>query len=492
MNDFGKITVITPVYKSASFLGGFAANVERQTYRNFELVLVDDRSPDESGRLIDELAAKRGYIRSIHREENGGPGAARNTGLERATGDYVMFIDADDSFTDDYLGAMAQAIARDGADMAFCGTVNRIVHRAVREDIFYSAGHGFYRLLRGGEALRNFFGLFDCEVNFLGTPWAKIVRKSFYDDTSLRFPSCFHEDIIMSFKELSLARSVACYNASLYIHNSNNPASGTSTLKDRIVRQLHLVPELIGSFVDGRRPDPAGESAALRMYFYYFRTFYQFYFTVPAFAENYGSVVSSYHKALPGYDFAGNEYYVFFQLLLLYLTALRNGSPGHFAEFVAPFRDMLLSWSGRRDIRGLGDGQQALLRRFSALRADPRARAASPGIVGKFRHKVLRELYRLLCLHAASPALVRAADKALIRLSGWFDDDFYREADPAGRDRGAAPLDDFTGPGWREGRDPNAWFRVASFARTHPDIVETGANPLVYFYLTGMYRRRYF
>lgn len=95
MNSQYRISVIVPVYNKKKYLGACVDSILGQTYRNLELVLVDDASTDGSGALCDQYAAKDDRVRVIHRQ-NGGPTAACVTGMEQAGGSHFMFIDSDD------------------------------------------------------------------------------------------------------------------------------------------------------------------------------------------------------------------------------------------------------------------------------------------------------------------------------------------------------------------------------------------------------------
>ncbi len=90
------ISIIVPVYKAESFIDQTVKNVQAQTYADFELILVDDASPDNSHKIIDELAKSDQRIRLIRKEKNEGAAAARNTGIDAAKGRYIAFLDADD------------------------------------------------------------------------------------------------------------------------------------------------------------------------------------------------------------------------------------------------------------------------------------------------------------------------------------------------------------------------------------------------------------
>ena len=90
-----KISVIVPVYKVKQYLEKCVNSITNQTYKNLEIILIDDGSPDGSPALCDKLSKTDNRIKVIHKE-NGGVSSARNTGLANATGDYIAFVDSDD------------------------------------------------------------------------------------------------------------------------------------------------------------------------------------------------------------------------------------------------------------------------------------------------------------------------------------------------------------------------------------------------------------
>ena len=114
------ISVIVPVYKVEAFLRPCVDSILAQTFQDFELILVDDGSPDNCGAICDEYSAKDSCIRVIH-QENGGLSAARNTGIDAARGEYLTFIDSDDYVREDYLARLLQIISSNGAEISVCG-----------------------------------------------------------------------------------------------------------------------------------------------------------------------------------------------------------------------------------------------------------------------------------------------------------------------------------------------------------------------------------
>ncbi len=97
-----EVSVIVPVYNVEKYLSRCVDSILAQTFSNFELILVDDGSPDRSGEICDEYAAKDSRIRVIH-QENAGASAARNRGVKAATGEFVAFVDSDDYIEKEYL-----------------------------------------------------------------------------------------------------------------------------------------------------------------------------------------------------------------------------------------------------------------------------------------------------------------------------------------------------------------------------------------------------
>ena len=114
-----KISVIIPFYKVEKFAERCIQSVLEQTFEDFELILVDDGSPDNCGKICDEFAKKDKRIRVFH-TENRGLSAARNLGIEKATGEYISFIDSDDAVAPDYLEYLYELINKYNADISIC------------------------------------------------------------------------------------------------------------------------------------------------------------------------------------------------------------------------------------------------------------------------------------------------------------------------------------------------------------------------------------
>lgn len=115
-----KISVIIPVYKVEEYLKRCLDSVCNQSYKNLEIILIDDGSTDNSGMICDEYARRDNRIKVLHKK-NDGVSAARNTGLDLATGDYIAFADSDDFLDSDCLTILARQLELENADISICG-----------------------------------------------------------------------------------------------------------------------------------------------------------------------------------------------------------------------------------------------------------------------------------------------------------------------------------------------------------------------------------
>lgn len=117
------VSVVVPVYKVEKYIGICVDSLLAQTYPNLEILLVDDKSPDSSGRIADKYAQTEARVRVIHKNKNEGLNMARATGFQESSGSYVMFVDSDDSLTEDCVRSSLTALIKNKADFARFGMV---------------------------------------------------------------------------------------------------------------------------------------------------------------------------------------------------------------------------------------------------------------------------------------------------------------------------------------------------------------------------------
>lgn len=163
------VSVIVPVFNVFPFLREALISVVRQTYRNLEIILIDDGSTDGSGEICDEYLSDP-RVQVIH-QENRGLSGARNAGLDVMTGTFVAFLDSDDVFRPEMIQTMVDGLMNSGTEIAICGFASN----------FYAFRFRKREVISGTEALRC---LYLGSMNY--TVWNKVYRREIWEN--IRFP----------------------------------------------------------------------------------------------------------------------------------------------------------------------------------------------------------------------------------------------------------------------------------------------------------------
>lgn len=216
MENNGKVSIIVPVYKSKAFLDKCVSSILNQTYQNVELILVDDGSPDNSGKMCDDYAARDNRVVVIHKE-NGGTCEARNEGLKRVTGQYLMFADGDDWLAEDCIEYLMSIMKETGSDMAMTDCV--FTTRNLKQN-----DTDFLKKLTPEQAA--------CEILYVKTPvgpWNKLYTTEIVNKNNLTFSvPWFGEGLWFSVMAAQYSHSIAYGHRKVYIYRKNNPNSGTT------------------------------------------------------------------------------------------------------------------------------------------------------------------------------------------------------------------------------------------------------------------------
>lgn len=180
MKEKALISIIIPVYNAQSRLEQCVMSIKTQTYTKLEICLINDGSTDESGALCDRLAAEDTRIRVFHKE-NGGVSTARNRGLDEATGEYVVFVDADDYLASNGIEKMVEAIAERNCDIAIAGK-----YIDFYGNIFKKLPLKESKILETKQQCAEELLYLNQSSNF-DVLWNKIYAKQFIDQNNVRF-----------------------------------------------------------------------------------------------------------------------------------------------------------------------------------------------------------------------------------------------------------------------------------------------------------------
>lgn len=232
-----EISVIVPVYKVEKFLCRCVDSIQAQSYPEFELILVDDGSPDSCGAICEEYAAKDSRIHVIH-QQNGGLSAARNSGIcwafAHSDSQWLAFVDSDDWVHPEYLEYLYRAARETGSEISACGFY-RTEGETLSEKQEFSC-----------EALTadDYYCTTEIHGGTTAVAWNKLYRKSLFEN--LRYPAGkLHEDEFTTYKAVYAAGSVAVTHAKLYAYYQNPSGIMQSKWNPRRMHTLEAVEQQI-------------------------------------------------------------------------------------------------------------------------------------------------------------------------------------------------------------------------------------------------------
>lgn len=212
------VSVVAPVYNTAIFLRQCVTSVLAQTFSDYELILVDDGSTDESGSICDELATTDPRIRVIHRR-NGGLSAARNTGIEASRGDFITFLDSDDALHPDYLSTLFNMRRTTGADICCVGyrKFHSTGEKSDPEPDILNPNPEKFNIRSGREAL---LGMLYQTAPPECSAWGKLYPRDFFNEIRFR-EGILYEDLDIAYLLMLKAGKVAVCDLPLYLYRQN-------------------------------------------------------------------------------------------------------------------------------------------------------------------------------------------------------------------------------------------------------------------------------
>ena len=214
------VSVIVPIYKVEKFLYKCIKTILQQSYKNLEIILVDDGSPDNCGKMCDEYATQDRRIKVIHKQ-NGGLSDARNAGIDIATGDYITFIDSDDYIMSDMIESLMNIIVEEDTDIAQCDYIRS------EGDSIIGLQHDLSQNNKCNVFSENKMSAYLKDNKISTAAWGKIYKKSLFN--AIRFPvGRLHEDVFTTYKLIHEAGSVAVTDYVGYVYRITENSITTS------------------------------------------------------------------------------------------------------------------------------------------------------------------------------------------------------------------------------------------------------------------------
>lgn len=221
------ISIIVPVYKVEKYLNKCIDSILSQSFTNFELILVDDGSPDNCGKICDEYANKDNRIKVIHKE-NGGLSDARNAGIGLSCGEYLAFIDSDDYISTEFIKTLYDLAKNNDAEISVCDAV--LVKEEENAEYFYNEQ---FEVFNKEQSLLNLTYYRKITVN----AWNKLYKKELFDD--IRYPKGkLYEDLATTYKLFNKCNKVVYTPSKLYAYLQRDTSimgqTGYKMKKDKV------------------------------------------------------------------------------------------------------------------------------------------------------------------------------------------------------------------------------------------------------------------
>lgn len=210
-----KISVIVPVYNAEEYLRLCVDSILAQTFTDFELLLIDDGSKDNSGVICDQYAAKDSRVRVFHKE-NGGVSSARNLGLENAKGDWIIFIDSDDWIADEMFKDIYEKAVSGNADLVYCDLLMQFDDHS---EVLHIAEYDTDKT----KMLNNFI------KSTFGTAVGMFAKKRLYEINEVRYPVGvkYCEDFYVGIRLMLYSEKICYLPTTYYCYNRQNESSAS-------------------------------------------------------------------------------------------------------------------------------------------------------------------------------------------------------------------------------------------------------------------------
>lgn len=221
MNESVKVSVIVPIYNVEKYIGKCILSIIEQTYKNIEIILVDDGSLDDSGNIADEYATRDNRIKVIHKA-NAGVSAARNSGLDAASGDFVCFSDGDDYVMPYYVEHLLKLCLTDNADVAYTVDMYTTFHNE-------HVANSHVKVITPEDATENIL----CYKVPIGV-YSKLFNREFLVKNNIRFLEDVYIGEGFNFNTACFQRAnkVVMSNERIYFYRRDNEASAMTKFKE--------------------------------------------------------------------------------------------------------------------------------------------------------------------------------------------------------------------------------------------------------------------
>lgn len=240
------VSIIVPIYNVEMYLRGCLDSLLNQTFKDFEVIMVDDGATDSSGAIADEYAQKDERFSVIH-QKNKGLSGARNTGLQVAKGDYISFLDSDDYFHPDFLKLMMKVAQNEQTDVVFCNLAHTT---SLYQKIPAGLKLNDFKLTRFFKPFTDFLK----EKSLITQVCVKLYKKSVLGDLTFK-EGIYFEDVLFTTLFMGRAKNAVHINAPLYYYYTNpNSIMHTAFNEKKVMSYIQVIEEVY-AYTQKHHPD---------------------------------------------------------------------------------------------------------------------------------------------------------------------------------------------------------------------------------------------
>lgn len=193
------VSIVIPAYNVEEYIVFCLDSIRSQSYPNIEAIIVDDGSKDNTATIVKEYAAKNEHFRYVH-QENQGSGIARNTGIQNAEGDFLIFIDPDDWVESDYVEKLMSAQQESHADLVICGATEHHYGKDTKGNEQLAKRKSYDKLIISQEEARENY-LTILNQGLVSGPWGKLFKHSVIKENGVEFPDFRRsQDIVFNYR----------------------------------------------------------------------------------------------------------------------------------------------------------------------------------------------------------------------------------------------------------------------------------------------------
>ena len=244
-----EVSIITPVFNAARYLPQCLLSIQNQSFKNFEILLVDDVSTDDSVAVARRVLNNDPRLKILKHRHNKGAGESRNTGIRHAAAPWIMFVDSDDWIDNTFIEELYQSATAYNADIVQCGA-----KWVYPEQTLTRPSYSFKKRVIAGQDILHTYSQWEGEASILCVPWAKIYRKSLFTHNTIFYPPIIGEDVPVTYQLCFFARKAVVLSSPYYYYRQHTDSVTAGKISSQMAGDIFIAMDIIHRFLLQQQP----------------------------------------------------------------------------------------------------------------------------------------------------------------------------------------------------------------------------------------------